>query len=122
MARYVDLYLLPIPKKNVAAYRKMAAKAGKIFLKHGAISYLETVADDLTTFSGLDDYSRVFKLKKSETLIYAMVEFKSKAQRNKSMRALFSDPALQETNPNPKKPLFDMKRMLYGGFKPIVDL
>lgn len=100
----------------------MATAAGKIFRKNGAVAYLETVADDLTVYPGLADYKKVFKLKKNETLLYAVVEFKSKAHRNKSMKALFADPELQAANPNPRKPLFNMKRMLYGGFKPIVDL
>ena len=120
--RYVDLYLLPMPKKNLKAYTKLATAAGKIFRKHGVQIYLETVADDLTQYGGMADFKRVFKLKKGETLVYATCEFKSKAHRNKVMKKLFSDPELQATNPNPKKPLFDMKRMLYGGFKPIVDL
>lgn len=120
MSKYADVYLCPILEVNVPAYKKMASAVGKIFLKHGATRYREYVASDLKV-EEIVPFPNVVKLNKGETLIYAAVEFKSEAARNKAMKAIMADPALIAIcNPNDKQ-LFDYKRMVYGGFKVIVD-
>lgn len=121
MSKYADVYLCPIREENVPAYRKMATKAGKLFLKHGATRYREYVASDLKV-EEVVPFPSVVKLKKGETLIYAAVEFKSEAARNKAMKAIMTDPEMHAICSPDDKQLFDYKRMVYGGFKVIVDL
>ncbi len=119
MSKYADVYLLPIPVENIPAYKKMATAAGKLFLKHGALRYREYVASDLNA-EGVVPFPKKIKLKPGETLVYASVEFKSEAQRNKAMKAIMKDPEMHAMAP--KTPPFDYKRMVYGGFKILVDL
>ncbi len=120
MSKYVDVYLLPIPEENVAAYKKLASKAGKVFIKHGALRYREYVASDLNVEGGILPFTKSVKLKPGETIVYASVEFRSEAQRNKAMKAIFRDKELEDMMGD--KPVFDYKRMVYGGFKILVDL
>lgn len=121
MSKYADVYLCPIPEENVASYKKMAAAAGKIFLKNGALKYREYVASDLNT-EGVVPFPKAVKLKPGETLIYAAVEFKSEAHRNSVMKKVMTDPEMETIMPKDAKPPFDYKRMVYGGFKVLVDL
>ena len=120
MSKYADVYLLPIPEENIPAYKKLATAAGKLFIKHGALKYREYVASDLNV-QDVVPFPKRIKLKPGETLIYAAVEFKSEAHRNKVMKAIFADPAMAPTMEG-QKPPFDYKRMVYGGFKVLVDL
>ncbi len=120
MSKYVDVYLLPIAEENVAAYKKLATAAGKVFVKHGALSYREYVASDLNVEGGILPFTKPIKLKPGETIIYAAVEFKSESHRNKAMKAIISDPELDGMCAT--APLFNFKRMVYGGFKILVDL
>lgn len=119
MSKYVDVYLLPIPEENLTAYKKLATAAGKVFLKNGALRYREYVASDLEA-AGVVPFPKKVKLKEGETLIFAAVEFKSEAHRNKTMKAILADPELQ--NAMPQEKIFDYKRMIYGGFKILLDL
>lgn len=119
MSKYADVYLLPIPEENLPAYKKLATAAGKIFIKHGALRYREYAASDLSA-EGVVPFPKRIKLKEGETLVYAAVEFKSEAHRNKTMKAIMADPELSAGMGD--KPLFDYKRMVYGGFKILVDL
>ncbi len=119
MANYTDVYLLPIPEQNVPAYREMAEKAGKLFRKHGALAYREYVASDLKVMDGISAFPSVIKLEDGETLVYAAVEFESESHRNESMQRVFADPEMNAIMP--EKPLFYMKRMVYGGFEILVD-
>ncbi len=119
MSKYVDVYLVPVPEANIPAYKKLATAAGKIFIKHGALRYREYVASDLDV-EGVVPFPKKIKLKEGETLVYAAVEFKSEAHRNKTMKAIMADPELAESMSGPAP--FDYKRMLYGGFKILVDL
>ncbi len=122
MSKYTDVYLLPILAENIPAYKKMAAKAGKLFIKHGATRLREYEASDLNVEEFVPFPKRI-KLKEGETLVYAAVEFKSESQRNKAMKAIMTDPGMHEMMPKKgEKPLFDHKRMVYGGFKILVDL
>ncbi len=121
MSKYADVYLLPILEKNVPAYKKLANSAGKIFVKHGALKYREYVASDLDIEWGVVPFTKIIKLKPKETIIYAAVEFKSESHRNSAMKKIMADPefgAIMED----KAPPFDYKRMVYGGFKVLVDL
>ena len=120
MSKYSDVYLLPIPEENIPAYKKLATAAGKLFLKHGALKYREYVASDLDVEEVVPFPKRI-KLRPGETLVYAAVEFKSEAHRNKVMKAIMSDPGMGSIMEG-KKPPFDYKRMVYGGFKILVDL
>jgi uncharacterized protein YbaA (DUF1428 family) len=119
MSKYADVYLLPIAPENVAEYKKIANAAGKIFIKHGALKYREYLMSDPNA-PGIIAFPKALKLKPGETVIYAAVEFRSEAHRNAAMKKIFADPALM---PPKNKPMpFDYKRMVYGGFKILVDL
>ena len=121
MSKYADVYLCPILEENVPDYKKMATACGKIFLKHGATRYREYIASDLDV-EGVVPFPKKIKLKEGETLIYAAVEFNSEAQRNKAMKAIMADEEMNAMCVPDDKPLFDFKRMVYGGFKILVDL
>ena len=114
---YVDGFLLPVPKKNLAAYRKMSAKAGRIWREHGAVQYIEAVGDDVASKFGLP-FPKLMNLKKGEMPVFSFIVFKSKAHRDRVNAKVMKDPRLDS---DPKKMPFDIKRMSYGGFKVIVD-
>lgn len=118
MSKYADLYLLPIAEANVAAYKKLADGAGKIFVRNGALRYREYVATDLAA-DGVMRFDKLLKLKPGETVIFATVEFKSESHRNSTMKKIFADPDLAAAAP--EKVPFDYKRMVYAGFKILVD-
>jgi len=120
MARYVDGFLVPVPKKNLAAYVRMARKAGKVWIEHGALSYLECQGDDLGHSMGLP-FPKLARLKPGETLFYSFIVYKSRAQRDRVNRKVMADPRLKEMMDMKNMP-FEMKRMSYGGFKGLVDL
>jgi uncharacterized protein YbaA (DUF1428 family) len=110
---------LPVPTKNLAAYRKMAANAGKIWREHGALDYKECAGDELDTKFGVP-FGKQMKLKRGETVVFAWIVFKSKADRNRVNAKVMKDPRINE-GVDPKKMPFDMKRMVYGGFNVLVD-
>jgi uncharacterized protein YbaA (DUF1428 family) len=120
MARYVDGFVLPVPKKNVEAYRRMARKAGKVWRDHGALEYIECVADDVQP-GKVTSFPQSVKLKKGETVVFAYVVYKSRAHRDRVMKKVMSDPRLADMM-DPKSMPFDAKRMFWGGFKTIVSL
>jgi uncharacterized protein YbaA (DUF1428 family) len=115
---YVDGFVLPVPSKNMAAYRKMAAKAGKIWREHGALEYRECSGDDLDVKFGLP-FPKALKLRPGEVPVFSWIVFKSKADRDKVNAKVMKDPRLDSMDP--KTMPFDVKRMLYGGFKVLVD-
>jgi uncharacterized protein YbaA (DUF1428 family) len=117
---YVDGFLLPIPKKNVAAYRKLAQLAGKVWLDHGAIDYVECIADDVKK-GKVTSFPQAVKLKKGEVVFFSWATYKSKAHRDRVMKKVMSDPRMQEFMDEDKMP-FDGMRMMWGGFKPVVKL
>ncbi len=119
MSKFADVYLLPILEENVPAYKKIAMSAGKVFIKHGALKYREYVLSDPNA-EGIIDFPKALKLKPGETVIYAAVEFKSEAHRNATMKKILADPEMQPPE-NMVMP-FNYKRMIYGGFKVLVDL
>lgn len=117
--KYVDGFLLPVPKKNIQAYARMSKQASKVWKDHGALEYRECVGDDLKVKMGLPFTSTV-KLKPGETVVFAWIVYKSRAHRDAVNAKVMKDPRLakmMEKGPMP----FDVKRMVYGGFKVIVD-
>lgn len=120
MAFYVDGYVLPLPKKNLAAYRAMARKAGKIWREYGALEVNECVADDVQP-GKLTSFPQAVKLKADEVVVFSWITYKSRAQRDKINKQVMNDPRLADMM-NPKNAPFDGKRMFWGGFKPIVSL
>ena len=114
---YVDGFVLPIPKKNVAAYRRLARKAGRVWREHGALEYRECVGDDLD-IKGVVPFSRTMRLKPGETAVLAWIVYKSRAHRDRVNAKVMKDPRMATP---PKTMPFDVRRMVYGGFKVIVD-
>jgi len=117
---YVDGFVLPVPKKNLKAYAKMAGLAGKIWKEHGALEYRECVGEDLNQKMGLP-FPKYCKLKSGETVVFAWIVYKSRAHRDRVNAKVMKDPRLTESMQGKKMP-FDMKRMAYGGFEVLVDL
>ena len=116
--KYVDGYVLPLPKKNLPAYRRMAQMAAKVWRDHGALEYRECVGDDLNVKMGMP-FPRMTKLKPGETVIFAWVVFKSRAHRDRVNAKVMKDPRITNSC-DPKSMPFDVKRMVYGGFKILV--
>lgn len=117
--RYVDGYLLPLPKKNLELYRRIAQKAGKIWREHGALEYRECVGEDIKPKMGVP-FPRTVKLKPRETVVFSWIVFKSRAHRDRVNAKVMQDPRMarmMEDGPMP----FDIKRMVYGGFEVLVD-
>jgi len=117
---YVDGFVLPIPKKNIAKYKKMARLSGKIWREYGAIDYVECVADDVKPGT-VTSFPQSVKLKKGEVVFFSWATYKSRAHRDRVMKAVMKDPRLQEFM-DPKKLPFDGMRMFWGGFKPLVKM
>ena len=117
MAKYVDGFLLAVPKAKLAAYRKLSAKAGKIWKEYGALQYVECVGDDLN-IKGVASFQKQLKLKRGETAVFSWIAYKSKAQRNAVNKKVMTDPRM-DFDPNSMP--FDMKRMMMGGFSAIFD-
>jgi uncharacterized protein YbaA (DUF1428 family) len=120
MPGYVDGYVLPVSKKNLAAYRRMAKIGAKIWRKHGALEYMECVGDDLNPKWVKARFPRTVRAKTGETVIFAFVVFKSRAHRDRVNARVMKDPLMAESWKDQPMP-FDMKRMAYGGFKVLVD-
>ena len=120
MAHYVDGYVVPVPKKKIAAYRRMAQTAGKIWREHGALEFVETVADDVKP-GKVTSFPQSVKLKAGETVVFSYIVYKSRKDRDRVNAKVMKDKRL-EAMMNPKSMPFDAKRMFWGGFKPIVEL
>lgn len=118
--RYVDGFVLPIPKNKLQLYRQIARKAGKIWREHGALEYRECVGDDLR-IKGVVPFPRVVRLKRGETVAFSWITYKSRAQRDRVNAKVMKDPRLASMM-DPKSMPFDMRRMVYGGFRVLVDL
>ncbi len=118
--KYVDGFVVPVPKKNLAAYRKMACLCGKVWREHGALEYTECVADDVKPGKHTS-FPQSVKLKADEVVVFSFIVFKSRAQRDRINAKVFSDPRLKSMM-NPKAMPFDGKRMFFGGFKTLVEL
>jgi len=117
--RYVDGFVLPVSKKSVQAYRRIAQKAGKIWREHGALEFRECVGDDLNVKMGVP-FPRMIKLKRGETVFFSWIVFKSRGHRDGVNAKVMKDPRLAKMMDQKSMP-FDVKRMSYGGFKVLVD-
>jgi uncharacterized protein YbaA (DUF1428 family) len=115
---YIDGFILPVPKKNLAAYRKMARLAGKVWKEHGALQYIEAVADDVKP-GKVTSFPQSVKLKAGEVVIFSYAVYKNRRDRDRIMKKVMADPRMKY---DPKQMPFDGKRMFWGGFKPIVEM
>ncbi len=117
--RYVDGFVLPVPTKNLAAYKRMAAQAAKIWGEHGALAYMECVADDMNAAGGFAlPFPAMVKPKRGETIVFAFIIYKSRAHRDRVNAKVMKDTRLECA---PKTMPFDCKRMAYGGFAGLVE-
>ena len=118
MANYIDGFVVPIPKRKVAAYRKMARAAGKVWRDHGALDYVESMADDVKP-GKVTSFPQAVKLKKNETVWFSYIVYKSRRHRDQVNAKVMKDPRLAKYM-DPKKMPFDGMRMFWGGFKVMV--
>jgi len=119
MPRYVDGFVLPVPKKNLPAYRRLARQAGKIWKEHGALEFRECAGDDLKTAHGVP-FPRMIRSKPGETVLFSWIVFKSRAHRDRVNAKVMADPRLAKMGEKPMP--FDSKRMVYGGFNVLVEI
>jgi uncharacterized protein YbaA (DUF1428 family) len=117
---YVDGFIVPVPKRKLAAYRAMARRAGKVWREHGALEYREWVADDVKV-GKRTSFPRSVKLKPGETVVFSWIVYKSRAQRDSINKKVMKDPRLADMMDMKSLP-FDGKRMIYGGFKLLVSV
>lgn len=117
---YVDGFIVPVPKKNLDAYRKISRLSGKVWKEHGALEYIECVGDDVKP-GKVTSFQKSVKLKQGETVVFSWIVYKSRADRDRVNKKVMADPRLQDYM-NPKSMPFDAKRMIYGGFKVLVDV
>lgn len=116
---YVDGFIVAVPKKNLKAYKKLSTLAGKVWREYGALDYKECVADDVPK-GKVTSFPRAVKQKPSETVIFAWITYKSRADRDRINKKVMADPRL--SGMGPENSPFDAKRMIYGGFKVFVDI
>ena len=115
MAHYVDGFVLPVPKKKVGDYRRMARKAGKIWREHGALEFRECVAEDVKK-GKVTSFPQSVKLARNETVVFSWIVFRSRAHRDRVNAKVMEDPRLADMM-EPEDAPFDAKRMIYGGFQ-----
>jgi uncharacterized protein YbaA (DUF1428 family) len=116
---YVDGFVIPVPKKNLAAYRRMARKYDTLWIQYGALEVHECVADDVKP-GKLTSFPQAVKLKPSEVVVFSWIVYKSRRHRDAVNKKVMADPLMADVNP--KSMPFDAKRMFWGGFKAIVSL
>lgn len=115
---YVDGFVLPVPRKKVGEYKKIALLAAKIWLDHGAIDYVECMADDVKK-GKITSFPQSVKLKAGEVVFFSWITYKSRAQRDRVLKKVMSDPRMEQFM-DPETMPFDAMRMFWGGFKPVV--
>lgn len=115
---YVDGFVIPVPKKKLDAYKKLARRASKIWREHGALEYRERLADDMDVHCG-PGFTKQMKLKRDETVVFAWIVYKSRAHRDRVNEKVLADPRIASMDP--KTFPFDPDRMVYGGFEMFVD-
>lgn len=116
---YVDGFILPLPKANIEKYRAIASKAGEVWREHGALSYRECIADDVKS-GEVTSFPQAVKLGPDETVVFAWIEFESRAKRDEVNDKVMKDPRLADMM-DPKSQPFDGKRMFWGGFETLVE-
>lgn len=122
MAKYVDGYVIVVPKKNIPQYKKDARAAGKTWMKHGALEYKECVGDDLNISWIKLTFPKLTKIKKNETVVFSYVLYKSKKHRDSVNKKVMKEMLEYEKKHGKMKMPFDMNKMAFGGFKTLVDL
>ena len=120
MARYVDGFVLPVPLANMADYKKMARLAGKVWKEHGALEYVECIADDVKLGKSTS-FPQSVKLKPGEVVVFSYIVYPSRRARDSINKKVKADPRLASMM-DPKTMSFDSKRMFYGGFKAFLEL
>ena len=120
MPKYVDGFVLPVPKKKLDAYRKMSQKAGKVWLEHGALEYRECVGEDMDA-KGMRPFPKCADAKPGDAVVFSWIVYKSRAHRDRVNAKVMKDPRLAKLMDQKAMP-FDSKRMVYGGFKVVVDV
>jgi uncharacterized protein YbaA (DUF1428 family) len=115
---YVDGFIVAVPEKRLADYKKLARKAGKIWLEYGALEYVECIADDVPV-GKVTSFPKAVKLKDDEIVAFSWIVYKSRSDRDAILKKVMADPRLSK---NMTDMPFDGKRMIYGGFKPIVEM
>lgn len=117
---YVDGFIVAVPRRNLKAYQKMSRKAGKVWRDHGALEYIEAVADDVKKGKHTS-FPQAVKLKKGEVVVFSWIIYKSRGARDRILKKVMKDKRLADMM-DPSKMPFDAKRMIYGGFKTFVDV
>lgn len=120
MGRYVDGFVLPIPKENIEKYREIAQKAGEIWKEHGALEYCEAVGDDLD-IKDVVSFKTIAGTGEDETVVFAWIVYESREHRDQVNAAVMADSRMKEAMEG-EKPPFDYKRMAYSGFQAIVEV
>lgn len=120
MARYIDAFVLPVSRRNLPAYLRMARRAGKIWREHGALEYRECVGDDLRAVR-VKPFPKLAKARAGETVIFSWIVFRSRKHRDRVNASAMKDPRILKMMTKEACP-FDVKRMAYGGFKIAVDV
>ena len=115
---YVDGFVLAVPKRKLPEYKKMARKAGKVWMEHGALSYVECVGDDVPVGT-LTSFTKAVDLKRGETVVFAWITCRSRPHRDAVLKKVLADPRLET---DMSKAPFDGERMIYGGFKSMIEL
>ncbi len=118
--KYIDGFVIPVKKKDLVAYKKMAAWGANMWMKHGALNYFECVGEDLGVKKGMGmGFKKLAGLKANETVIFSFIVYKSKADRDRINKKVMSEPSMKDFDG--KSMPFDMKRFVYGGFDTIVE-
>lgn len=118
---YADGFLIPVPTKNLAAYRKMSQAAGEVWMEHGALDYKECAGDDLSQQGMTASFDKTLGAKRGETVVFSWILYKDRAHRDRVNKKVMADPRLANMM-NMKSSPFDPKRMNYGGFEVFVDM
>ena len=119
MSKYIDGFVIPLPKGNIEQYREVAAKACALWMEHGALDYIEAVGDDLDVADQVP-FPQLAGAKEDETVVFSYIIYESREHRDAVNAKVMADPRLQ-TFCNPESPSFDYRRMAYGGFRSIVE-
>jgi uncharacterized protein YbaA (DUF1428 family) len=118
---YADGFLIPVPTKNLAAYRKMSQKAGEVWMEHGALDYKECAGDDMSPEGSSTTFPKALAIPADHTVVFSWIVYASKAERKRILKLVMADPRLAGMMQGKDHP-FDPKQMLYGGFNVIVDM
>ncbi len=118
---YVDGFLIRMPKKNLPAYKKMATFGKKLWMKHGALQYIEALEDDLTPPGVVTTFTKVAKAKPDQVVLFSFIVYKNRAHRDRVNKKVMADPAMNDPKQKNQPMPFEMKDMAYGGFKAIVE-